>query len=364
MTWKIKRACARVKNWLEKFRKPVDNGGENLPRTRWFWPSIIAGVVVLVAISAVVLVFILRGQGHDIFSSNQIQVYFFSPSEGRLVSEGRPEPHGNQLEWVSTALGHLRFPPNSNRLSSTWPNINPLIGIEETPFLLDFSVRDGVFTAEFYDSYLEMPPLQEALFRSALTLTMVNMSFIDEVIIRVNGNEWAETAETIANAPSISPARHANTQLTLYFIDESGEGLIREYHNETDMDTQRTVEIALERLIEGTETPGAFSAIPPETRVLAVIPVEHTSIYVNLSSDFLRLSGGPAQTQLMIAAIVNTVLENTAPGIRQVFFLVDYARQQLPGIEDFTIGFEYDETMMMGYVPEYSYAYDPEEATG
>ena len=352
------------KSWRDKFVKKDDG----VLRFKILWPGMVLAGCVLVAALVVVLVFTLPNQEGNIFSPGpQAQIYFFSSSEGRLVAEGRPWPHGNQLEWVAAALGHLRFPPNNSRLTSTWPNINPLIGIEETPFLLDFSVWEGTMVAEFYDSYLEMPPLQEALFRSALTLTMVNSGFIDEVIIRVNGHEWIETAETIANAPSISPSQFVNTQLVLYFIDESGEGLVREYYNAVEIDARRRVEAALEQLIEGNGTAGAFSAIPPETRVLAVTSVtESSGIYVNLSGDFLRLSSGPMQTQLMVAAMVNTVLANSDANLRQVFFLVDFSRAQLPGIEDFTIGFEYDETAMLGYVPDdaYSYAYEPEEDAG
>jgi len=335
----------------------ADNPNENKSRFRVFLPGIILGVVVLIAAGSVTLTLALRRQGRDIFSpSHQMQVFFFSPSEGRLQSENRPWPYGNQHDWVSAAIGHLRFPPNSNRLISTWPNINPLIGVEETPFLLSFRMHESTLIANFYDSYLEMPPLQEALFRSAFTLTMVGSSFIDEVIIRVNGNEWIESAATIANSPDISHAQIINTQLALYFIDETGEGLVREYYNAVGIDAQRRAQVALERLIEGTAEDGAFSVIPPETRILAVIHViETSSTYVNLSGDFLRLGGGPAQTQLMIAAIVNTVIENSMQDVRQVFFLIDSSREQLPGIDDFTLGFEYDETVMFGFVPEYEY---------
>jgi len=336
---------------------------ENKPRFRVFLPGIILGVVLLIAVGSVTIALVLRRQGRDIFSPNQsqIQVYFFNPSEGRLQPEWRPRPYGYQPDWISAAIGHLRLPPNSNRLSSTWPNINPLIGVEETPFLLDFHMDESTLVADFYNSYLEMPPLQEALFRSAFTLTMVGLPFIDEVKIRVNDNEWVESAATIANSPGLSATHIINTQLALYFINETGEGLVREYYSAVEIEAPRRVQVALERLIEGAETEGAFSAIPPETRILAVIPVDETlSMYVNLSGDFLRVSGAPAQTQLMIAAIVNTVLENSPPLTRQVFFLIDSSREQLPGIDDFTIGFEYDETVMLGFVPEYVYE---EEAT-
>jgi len=331
---------------------------EDKPRFRVFLPGIMLGVVFLIAIGSVTLTLVLHRQGRDIFmpTQNQIQVYFFNPSEGRLQSEGRPRPYGYQHDWVSAAIGHLRFPPNSNRLTSTWPNINPLIGVEETPFLLEFSMYESTLVANFYESYLEMPPLQEALFRSAFTLTMVGLPFIDDVKIRVNGNEWIESAATIANSPDISHAQIINTQLALYFIDETGEGLVRQYYNAVGIDAQRRAQVALERLIEGDVADGAFSVIPPETRILAVIHVIETrSTYVNLSGDFLRLGGGPAQTQLMIAAIVNTIIENSMQDVRQVFFLIDSSREQLPGIEDFTLGFEYDETVMLGYIPEYEY---------
>ena len=329
---------------------------QETPRFKIFLPGIILAVVVLLAVGSVTLALTLRRQGHDIFTpAGPMQVFFFNPSEGLLYSEGRPWPYGFQSDWVSAAIGHLRFPPNNNRLVSTWPDINPLLGEEETPFLRSINMYESTLIIEFYDSYLRMPPLQEALFRSALTLTMVGLPFIDEVKIRVNDNEWLESAETIANGPSISPGRLVDRQLVLYFIDASGEGLVREYYNATGLDTRQQVRVALERLIEGSVTEGNFSAIPEETRVLAVVPgMDLSSYYINLSGDFLtRFTGGPAQARLMIAAIVNTVLENTPSSIRQVFFLIDSSRKEhVPGIGDFSSSFEYDETVMMGFVPE------------
>jgi len=322
---------------------------------RVFLPGFILGLVVFVAVGSIILTLVLRRQGRDIFSPNQMLIYFFNPAEGQLYPESRPWPYGDQDDWVNAAIGHLRFPPNSRHLTSTWPDINPLLGEEVTPFLRHAGMHGSTLIAEFYESYMVMPPLQEALFRSALTLTMVSLPFIDEVKIRVNEMEWVETAETIANGPAISSVRLGNTTLALYFIDESGEGLVREYYTAVGVDIQQRALVALERLIEGSDIDGAFSAIPPETRVLAVIPmiVETSSVYVNLSGEFItRFSGGPAQARLMVAAIVNTVLENT-PQARRVFFLIDSSREEhIPGVADFSGAFEYDETVMVGFVPE------------
>lgn len=323
-----------------------------LKNPKILWGAVAMGVVIVIAIIATIIFFTRGGTG--IFNPGQIQVYFFNQGEGRLTPENRPRPYGYQEDWVAAAIGHLRFPPNSRHLSSTWPDINPLLGEEETPFFSGFYIEDGVLTAQFYDAYLEMPLVQEALFRSAFTLTMVDLPFIDSVRIQVNGIQWEEDATTIANAPAISPARLANTQFVLYMLDASGEGLVRKYYNAVGIDTRQRTRAALEALIGAYDMEDTIALIPQETRVLAVVPVTETaSIYVNLSSEFLtRFSGGSAQASFMLQSIVNTVLENSI-GATQVFFLIDFAREEhVPVIGDLSGAFEYDYRVMLGFVEE------------
>ena len=311
-----------------------------------YMPGMIIGLAIVLAIISAAIVVSLRRQGRDIFSPTQMQIYFYSPAEGRLYAENRPWPHGDQNDWVLAAVGHLRFPPNTSTLNSTWPNFNPLLGVEETPFLQRIGMQGSTVIAEFYPSYFDMSPIEEALFRSALTLTMTGFDFVEDVKIRVDGREWLESSDTIANGPAISAARLGNTVLTLYFIDQSGEGLVREYYNAVEVDIQQRVRVALEKLIDDVSVIG-FSAMPAETRILAVVPVVETgTVYVNFSGDFItRFTGGHAQAQLMLAAITNTVIENS-PGVRprSVFFLIDSDREQnIPGFADFSKAFEYEE---------------------
>ena len=329
----------------------TENTKKSDGRFKLYTPGIILSVVAVITIGAISLAIILRGQGRDIFSGREMEVYFFNSSEGRLVAESRPWPHGNQLDWVETAISHLRFPPNSRNLASTWPAINPLLGVEETPFLQNVSIHndEGIATArlQFYDSYLEMPPLQEALFRSAITLTLTNLTFIDQVTIEIGENSFTETADTIANNPTVSAARLGNTRVILYQVNDNGDGLVRRYYQAQEVDTGQMARFALEMLIDSSQ-----AGIPTETRINAVIPVTETnSVYVNLSSEFLtRFTGGPAQASLTTSAIVNTVLRNS-PGARQVFFLIDSAREEhVHGIGDFSGGFEYDDTYLAQWI--------------
>jgi len=338
----------------------------------WLKLTIIASALVLsiVAIS-IALVFAIGNR--NILQHGQLQVFFFDAAEGRLYPEGRPWPtedlyfwvdsgtenwdYNTKIVWAGTTIGLLSQPPDNSQLSSVWPAFafDP-----DMPFFLYFHIQDRTLVATFHESYLEMTPLDEALFRSAFALTMMSLPFINDVVIRVGDMEWAETNATIANAPTISSAWLANTQLILYFLDDTGEtaGLVREYYNAVGVDIQRRSRMALERLIEGSVSGNVTPLIPPETRVNAVLPAtEIFSIYVNLSGEFMtRFSGSPTQARFMIQSIVNTVIENSSPPgspptARQVFFLIDSARHDtFHGVADFDRGFEYDETVMVGYV--------------
>lgn len=322
--------------------------------------SITVSVVALLLICVgVVLAFVLRGRVPDIFTParQEMRVYFFNMQSGTLQAENLPidvrdfrltMPQEGNVNWVTAAFANMRRPPGRN-LSSVWP---------EEVYPLDYSLDEGLLFITFSESYTQLPPLDEALFRSALTLTMTAGPYVDEVILRAGYTNLTESRETIFNAPELSPARLANVQVALYFVCESGEGLVREYYIVRGANPLERDLVALERLISGPAPEGATSFIPTDTRVRVLRDVDTRSIYVDLTGGFsARFSGGHAQAQLTIQSIVNTVLSNSGGAdIRRVFFLIDSARESLfHGVQEFDRGFEYDETVMIGFVPEEEY---------
>ena len=320
---------------------------------KWRW--IVFVFAILIFSGAGAAVFFLSDFGQEMVSAHRMHVYFFNPSLGRLEPEVRPWPEGYVSDWLDAMFWHLESTPVTANLHSTWPQM-------ENGGLITNRYMGGdyndMLVVHLTDDYFGIPPLEESLFRSAFTLTMVGLEFIDSVKFIVggeDGEEWTESAATIANNPSITPARLSNVQFTLYFIDESMEGLVTEIYDATDVDIQQRGLFALQQLIEGPQMAGSFTAIPSETRIRDVTPdVDAGGIYVNLSSEFLtHFSGTPAQARLMLYSIVNTVVYNTPGSFRRVFFLVDSERmEQFHGVGDFKMAFNFNERIMMGFVEE------------
>lgn len=325
------------------------------PVKKWHW--IIGFFVIFILVGSGIAFFVFSDWGQEIVSPHRMHVYFFNPSQGRLEPEVRPWPEGDVRDWLYALAWHLESTPVTAGLNSTWPQT------ENGGLIVDMLMSgddSDVLVVYLTDDYFNMPPLEESLFRSAFTLTMVGMAFIDSVKFVVNTEdgvytEWVESAATIANNPSITPARLSNVQFTLYFIDESMEGLVTEIYDATNVDIQQRGLFALQQLIEGPQMAGSFTAIPSETRIRDVTPdVDAGGIYVNLSSEFVtNFSGTPAQARLMIYSIVNTVVYNTPGSFRRVFFLVDSERlEQFHGVGDFKMAFNFNERIMMGFVEE------------
>ena len=317
---------------------------------------VLAGCAMVVAVAALLLLVYFFNGSQD---GNTVTVYFFNESEGRLLPVRKAVPGAWQATGdtllMMAAFNFVFMEPSSSALSRPWPTLC------EMP-LKNYFFYEQKLVVEFYEEYNEIEPLSEALFRSALTLTMTSLPFIETVEVRIVTPEGEairvkeETYATIANAPAISPALQSAQTFTLFFIDESGEGLMYKSYEAPAVNLHFRNQAILELLIANQNSEGVLPSIPAETRVLSVH--EHRAalaIYVNLSNDFFtRFGGGPSEARLMIASITNTLVENsTAPQLRRVYFFIDSDRRgDFHGVADFDLGFSFDETLVVGFTPE------------
>jgi hypothetical protein len=293
----------------------------------------------------------------------RVPIYFFNTAQGRVEAEFRLLAAEGLTEQIDMALRYFFSGPSGGGLSHVVP-----AGLEASEFLKDMYIADRMLVVSFSEWYSEMSPTDEIKFRSAFTRTMVSLPQIESVMFRAgsteseSGTEWGiervESAETIANNPFISPARRTSEEFTLFFVCETGEGLITMQDFVPDVNLHTRIQNIVERLIEEQNAAGVMPLIPPETRVRLVINEPDAGLYIDFSGEFhSRFTGTTAQAELMLQSIAHSVLENLRENRTRVFFLIDSDRwEEFHGVSDFDLGFIIDESFMLGFI-----GYDEQE---
>jgi hypothetical protein len=160
--------------------------------------TIVSSAVSAVLVLGIVL-FLIFGRGPDDYAQGWLPVYFFSASQGQLVAELRQIPQADSLERINAALRHFFDGPVNVSLSPVWP-----FDVEFRELITDIYIEENEMVVLLSELYDEIPPLDEAFFRTSFTLTMVGLPYVNSVKFRTtgyNGTEWVESAKTISNSP-------------------------------------------------------------------------------------------------------------------------------------------------------------------
>jgi len=295
------------------------------------------------------------------------RVYYFNATTGLPEGVTIPIPEGARIMQIHDRI--TRFYTPRNGLAGLWPEGLGLLGV---------AYYDDMVGIAFPLEFWEIPPLEEALFRVGLVLTLLELPEVERVAIWVDGvfekppvpfedwfplwaseeHDWEwesvslqqESIETLSFRPQISPGMMAARTITLYFVCAYGEGLVTETFVDDYVDLLRLAEYKLQLLINGPDRDDAMHLIPPETRVRDV-DLEAGNMYVDLSGDFMsRFSGNRELASLMLQSIVNTL---TLPGnnrehVWNVFFLIDSSRYDVfHGVLGFDAAFTYDHDIIL-----------------
>jgi hypothetical protein len=333
-------------------------------------------LIFVIGLSALATAFIFHLRDDNRGASGGLRVFYYNPAEGRLQPVAVTIPVGTFREQIDAMISRFYDPPAP--WEGLWPKGLGLIDTMHYGDLVGLALPP---------EYRELQPSEEALFRTALSLTLMELPFVERVLIWVAGEEFpphtfpewvrlwiydeeeagawiVETPQTVVNNPRISPGLMRTRTITLYFVCADGESLVKETFVDEYIDVHRLAEIKLQYLIAGPSGENAMHVIPPETRVRLVNIDRGTfSMYVDLSGDFAsRFIGSPAIARLMLQSIVNTLtlIGNNEITVRQVFFLIDSDRYDVfHGVSGFNLAFEYDHDITL-----VEYEEDPEDPTG
>jgi germination protein M len=307
---------------------------------------VFGGLALCLLTAAVIVTVVTMRRDTGVF---RLPVYYYNPTVFMLETREHNLPAGDEHVWLDAAVAQFGVTSRIPAITGVWPY--------GEGFLTHWKMNGNIMEAVFPAAYHDIPPLEEALYRAAFVWTMTGLPFVNMVKISVEGDDpeitpaLLESRATVAINPAISPIRLRTRTITLYFINETHDALVPVTRISHTVDMDQEERYYIELLIAGPDEEELVGFIPPETRVID-ITIDEGTCYVNLSSDFIsRFNGSTATARLVVHSIVNTLTRNITY-IRRVMFLIDSEKvDQFQGITDFHQTYEWDETLILGYIP-------------
>ena len=157
-----------------------------------------------------------------------------------------------------------------------------------------YSLDGALLTVYFDADYLNMNEVEEVLCRAAIVRTLTQITGVDCVSFYVDETPLTDAegrlvgtmyGESFVENPGEQINSIQNTNLTLYFSNETGDGLVKEtrkVHYSSNISLEKLI---MEQLLTGPEISGAKSAIPTGTKLISVSLVDGVC-YVSFYDTF------------------------------------------------------------------------------
>ena len=254
---------------------------------------------------------------------------YFRTDSNTIDYEEYPVQIQDNKEMASEVLYKFMQNPKNVNLHKTMPDdlkiIDPSI-IRTVPG----RTTDSVFVVNFSKEYYNMTPVDEMFFRAALTWTMTDLDFINNVEIMVENKDISNSVGmpmgpqnrlNIDIYPVLAPFNTVSKTVKLYFTDQTGTKLFPEDRT-IDVNPDLPIgQFIVEQLIQGPHEDGHYPTVSPDVKVVDVQMTEGIC-FVNLSSDFLNKGpASPVTDEAAVYSIVDSLMEVT--GVRKVQFLID-----------------------------------------
>lgn len=179
-----------------------------------------------------------------------------------------------------------------------------------------YSLDGALLTIYFDADYLNMNEVEEVLCRAAIVRTLTQITGVDCVSFYVDETPLTDAegrlvgtmyGESFVENPGEQINSIQNTNLTLYFSNETGDGLVKEtrkVHYSSNISLEKLI---MEQLLTGPEISGAKSAIPTGTKLISVSLVDGVC-YVSFDETF-KNQDYSVNEAIVIYSIVDSLSE-------------------------------------------------------
>lgn len=213
-------------------------------------------------------------------------------------------------EQVNNVIKELQKPAEEINYSTTIPK---QIKIQQC------EIRHMIVYIDLNDAYLKLPVVEQKLILASMTQSIVKIPKISAIYVTVNGEELKDDKGNPAgiineddfvqnNGSSLSS--YEETELTLYFANESGDKLVKQNVQVKYSTNTSREKLIVEKLMHGPQDETAHPTISSTCTLLSVT-VKDNICYVNFDSEFMS-SAHDIKPEITIYSIVNSLIEGTA----------------------------------------------------
>ena len=154
--------------------------------------------------------------------------------------------------------------------------------------------ESGNITVDLEKGYYDQSVALQLMIRAGLAKTLTQIDSIHAMFLTIDGKPAVDTSgnelpsmrsNTFVDENSDGINNYRSTQMTLYFANEAGDGLVAETKTAYYSVNTPIEQAVLNELITGPTTPGAFRTLAPDVNVLNVT-IQDDICYVNFDESF------------------------------------------------------------------------------
>ncbi len=240
-------------------------------------------------------------------AKNEITVYYLTDyknyedySQGKAMMSPETVELKQGDDPLHEALAALVAEPEDESLHAPIPS---------GAVIQSYDIDGNSISVDISSRYTDRTGMDLVASNYCIVLTLCGMEDIESVSIYVDGipQSLGMTADDVLL--SDSEADPYEKDICLYYVGESGDFLIPEYHALTVDDSTILARYVIEELLRGPISERSYSAIPEGTE-LNSIEVRDGVCYVDFSSEFIRCAPEDiGAARLCVYSIVNSLTE-------------------------------------------------------
>lgn len=233
-------------------------------------------------------------------------LFYVNAERTALRKESYKIKEKDQEKAVENMLEKLAGAPKSLEMKTAISN-----GVK----VKKFKIEENQLHLYMNEAYLEQDRVSEMLCRSAIVqsltqidgIEMVDFYVENEPLLTKNGEPVGlMRADSFVQDTGTALKSYQNTELTLFFANKKGDGLITEKRNVRYLSNVSMEKLVIEQLMKGPKTKDAKSILSPDTKILNV-SVKDGICYVNFDRKFLEQTYD-VKPKVVIYGIVNSVI--------------------------------------------------------